>query len=196
MDKAQLIEKYRYFNVECGAWWDSTYDQFGERMLEQGILVTDIHFSGFYTQGDGACFEGFIKDTKKFLEVNFKPDEYPMIRNLLEHGGDVKFRCQHSGHYYHENSTAFDIDNDLFAYVLPTTTDFHEQIVAAWDEALNHEMEEFTKDSKEIFRRHMRELYRELEQDYDYLTSDEAVWEAIESNELNQGEEDGDSKIQ
>jgi hypothetical protein len=196
MDKAQLIEKYRYFNVECGAWWDHTYDEFGERMLEQGILVTDIYFSGFCSQGDGACFEGFIKDTKKFLEVNFKPDEYPFIRKLLEHGGDVKFRCKHSGHYYHENSTAFDVDCDIFGYVLPITTDFHDQIVLAWDEQLNHEMEEFTKDSKEIFRRHMRELYRELERDYDHLTSDEAVWEAIESNELNEGEEHGNSKIQ
>ena len=196
MDKAQLIEKYRYFNVECGAWWDYTYDQFFERMLKQGIRVTDIYFSGFYSQGDGACFEGFIEDTKKFLATNFKPDEYPMIRKLLEHGGDVKFRCQHSGHYYHENSVAFDIDNDIFGYVLPITTDFHDQIVLAWDEALSLEMEEFTKDSKEIFRRHMRDLYRELEQEYDHLTSDEAVWEAIEANELNQGEEHGNSTIQ
>jgi len=196
MDKAQLIEKYRYFNVECGAWWDHTYDEFGERMLEQGILVTDIHFSGFCSQGDGACFEGFIKDTKKFVEVNFKPDEYPMIRKLLEHGGDVKFHCRHCGHYYHENCVAFNIDSDIFAYILPITTDFHEQIVEAWDEARSYEMEEFTDASKEIFRRHMRELYRELERDYDHLTSDEAVWEAIEANELNEGEEHGNSKIQ
>lgn len=196
MDKAQLIEKYRYFNVECGAWWDCTYEMFKERMAEQGILVTDIYFSGFYSQGDGACFEGYIEDTKKFLATNFKPDEYPFIRKLLEHGGDIKFSCGHFGHYYHENSVAFDIDNDIFGYVLPITTDFHDQIVLAWDEALSLEMEEFTDDSKEIFRNNMRQLYRELEQDYDYLTSDEAVWEAIESNELNQGEEDGDSKIQ
>jgi hypothetical protein len=196
MDRAQLIEKYRYFNVEWGAWWDCTYEMFKERMMEQGILVTDIYFSGFCSQGDGACFEGSMRDTKKFLEANFKSDEYPMIRNLLEHGGDIKFSCVHKGHYCHENSVAFDIDNDLFAYVLPITTNFHEQIVEVWDEVLSDEMEEFTKDSKEIFRRHMQELYRELEQEHDYLTSDKAVWEAIEVNELNQGEEDGDSKIQ
>jgi hypothetical protein len=29
-----------------------------------------------------------------------------------------------------------------------------------------------------------RWLYRTLEKEYDYLTSDEAVWEAIQANEL------------
>jgi len=34
----------------------------------------------------------------------------------------------------------------------------------------------------------MQDLYRLLEAEYDYLTGDEAVWETIEANELDQME--------
>lgn len=36
----------------------------------------------------------------------------------------------------------------------------------------------------EAFRDHMRDLYRQLEEDYDYLTSDEAVLESLEANDM------------
>ena len=35
----------------------------------------------------------------------------------------------------------------------------------------------------------MGDLYRKLEAEYDYLVTDEAVWETIEANELDQTEE-------
>jgi hypothetical protein len=36
----------------------------------------------------------------------------------------------------------------------------------------------------EQWRTYMQDLYRKLEEEYDHLTSDEAVWETIEANEL------------
>ena len=51
-------------------------------------------------------------------------------------------------------------------------------------------VEQFT----EAFKDHMRELYKNLEAEHDYQTSDEAVWESLEANdmtdELNQPEEE------
>ena len=124
----KLLEKYRYFNVEHIDWWDSTYDCFKEELKEKGIYVSRMYFSGFWSQGDGACFEGHLDDAQTFLDTNFKPDEYPTIRKLLHAGGSVKFSSEHSGHYYHENCTRFHIEVDRFEYVVDASTDFHQQV--------------------------------------------------------------------
>jgi len=187
----ELLEKYRHFNVEHIDWWDCVYESSKERMSEQGILVTDIYFSGFCSQGDGACFEGWIENTPLFLEKHCKPDEYPLIRKLLASGGTCSINSEHRGHYYHENCTTFDVIADQLWRVLPMPTEFHEQIVEEWDKMLEYELQDFEKESVEIFKRYMRELYRELEQEYDYLTSDEAVKESIIANDLTETETEG-----
>lgn len=186
-----LIEKYRHWNVEHVEWWQCTYEDFKQQMGEQGIYVSDMYFSGFWSQGDGACFEGFVEDMKQYLEKNFKPDDYPMIRKLLDGGGSVKFSVEHSGHYYHENCTRFYIEADRLEHVLDAPSDFHVAVLENYDQLLDGEIVDFEKESVEIFKNFMRKFYRDLEQEYDHLTSDEAVKEAIVANELtnDEGEE-------
>jgi len=186
-----LIEKYRHWNVEHVEWWQCTYEDFKQQMGEQGIYVSDMYFSGFWSQGDGACFEGFVEDMKQYLEKNFKPDDYPMIRKLVDGGGSVKFSVEHSGHYYHENCTRFYIEADRLEHVLDAPSDFHVAVLENYDQLLDGEIVDFEKESVEIFKNFMRKFYRDLEKEYDYLTSDEAVKEAIVANELtnDEGEE-------
>ena len=45
-------------------------------------------------------------------------------------------------------------------------------------------MGDFETAVTEQWRTYMHELYRKLEAEYEYLTSDEAVWETITANEL------------
>lgn len=186
----KTIEKYRHINVEHDDWWEYTYNEFVLSMEQVGIDVDRMFFSGFWSQGDGACFEGRIGDTKLFLDKHFTPTDYPTIRKLLDSGGSITFRCKHSGHYYHENCVSFDIDCDLFTYVLDKPTDFHEQVVESLDALLDVEMDDFEKQSVELFKNHMRTLYRTLEKEYDHLTSDEAVEETIIANDLQEVEDD------
>ncbi len=185
----KTIDKYRHINVDGIDWWEYTYNEFTESMEQVGIEVDNMYFSGFWSQGDGACFDGRIADTKLFIDKHFTPTDYPMIRKLLSSGGAITFRCKHSGHYYHENCTSFDVDCDLFAYVMDKPTDFHEQVVERMDEQLDLEMDDFEKASVEIFKNHMRTLYRTLEKEYDYLVGDEAVTETIIANDLNETDE-------
>lgn len=184
MTKDELIDKHRHWNVEHIDWWDSTYDMFKEDMQAKGIEVDRMYFSGFWSQGDGACFEGSVTDWDLFIDSHFRPDQYPMVRKLLACGGDVKLSVQHSGHYYHENCTTFDSDYDLLEYVMDRPSELHEQVVEAWQALLDAEMEDFRKDAIEIFKDHMRQLYKNLEAEYDYLTSDEVVWESLEANDM------------
>ena len=180
----KTIDKHRHINVDGIDWWDSIYEMFKEDMNEQGIYVSNMYFSGFWSQGDGACFEGHLDDIPLFLEKNFKPDDYPMIRKLLDSGGSLKFSTSHSGHYYHENCTRFYIEADRLEYCVDIPTDFHQQIVEQWDKELDNEVVDFEKESVEIFKNHMRTLYRKLEKEYDYLVGDEAVKETVIANDL------------
>lgn len=189
--RERLLEKYRYINVEHDSWWECVYADFREDMKAVGINVTRMYFSGFWSQGDGACFEGSLADTVAYLDHHHK-DQYPMIRKLVEHGGDVYARCKHSGRSYHQYCTEFSVDSDTLTGMLDCPTEFHETIAEQWQEALDAEVSEFEKDVIEQWRTYMQDLYRNLEKEYDYLVSDEAVWDTIEANELDEDEEDFD----
>ena len=187
--RERLLEKYRYINVEYDKWWDCVYADFREDMKAVGINVTNMYFSGFCSQGDGACFEGSLDDTTTYLDHHHK-DQYPMIRKLLEHGGDVYARCKHRGRYCHQNCTEFSVDCDALTEMLPQPTEFHEQIAEQWQEALDAEVSEFEAGVIEQWRTYMQDLYRNLEKEYDWLVSDEAVWDTIEANELDDDEDE------
>jgi len=119
---------------------------------------------------------------------------------LVEHATNFwSFRVSHKGHYFHENCTYFDTD-----MALPDSyndTDFMEKYCPygnsvkcyAWLAVLRTfvapDMEGLII---EIFKGYMRDLYCDLGTEYEYLTSDEVVWEAIEANELNRNEQGGD----
>jgi len=181
MDK-ELIEKYRDINTDH-EWWDYLYHDFTERMEAVGIDVDKMYFSGFYSQGDGACFEGRVDRPLRFLRKHF-PGKYPMLRKLVGLEGTLLFRCAHSGHYYHENSTTFELYADSFHALYDPEDGLRSDVVEMLDELLDKELSDFEEDAKEIFRDYMRELYHELRENYEYLTSDEAVWEGIVANEL------------
>lgn len=190
--RASLIEKYRNINVDYD-WWDSVYDMFREDMKAVGIGVQRMYFSGFYSQGDGACFEGSLGNALTYLDHHHK-DQFPMIRKLLEAGGGLYVRCEHSGRYYHENCTSFWVDADTLTGMIDQPTEFHEQVVEQWQELLEDELSDFEKAVIDQWREYMGQLYSNLEEEYDHLTSDEAVWDAIEANELDQDLEDDEDE--
>lgn len=184
----KMLEKYRHINVEFDDWYDCEFECFREDMKAKGIDVVRMYFSGFWSQGDGACFEGGFDDVRLFIESHFKDTDYPMIRKLLDEGGSVAINCTHSGHYYHENCTRFSIGADELQYCMDMPTEFHGQVVESMDKKLSVEVTDFESASIEIFKGYMRDLYRRLEKEYDGLTSDEAVAEAIIANDLNEDE--------
>jgi hypothetical protein len=80
-------------------------------MQGKGIEVEQVYFSGFYSQGDGACFEGSINDLKLFLDQHYKPEEKPALRAAAELDDFyLSFTSKHTGHYYHYNSVSFNME--------------------------------------------------------------------------------------
>ena len=193
MTKDELITKHRYFNVEHSDWWDCAYSDFTEQMTAIGIEVDRIYFSGFCSQGDGACFEGRVDDWDLFLESLGYTS--PALSVLAQNSG-WKFHVTHSGHYYHENCTSFSStsyldhpdntdatdDNDWIRWCSPYKTDT--QNAAFLAVLRTYDIESLHNEFVEAFKSHMRQLYRDLEKEHDYLTSDEVVWESLKANDM------------
>ena len=106
--KDELLGKHRNYNVDH-SWWDFTYDDFREQMNDIGISVDKMQFSGFWSQGDGASFDGRVRDWHKLLASLGKTKELEFI---AAHKDDYDFTLcwKNTGRYPHENCLSFSPD--------------------------------------------------------------------------------------
>lgn len=177
----ELIERHRNY-LDDLEWWDSVHEDFTVEMDAKGVRVHNIYFSGFWSQGDGACFEGRISDWGKALAAMGYNNPNPLFVEYVS--THVQAVWYHRGSYYHENSIHFDMD-------IPTPQpedcpysddDF---ITAAWLAMVKqYDLDRLEINVEKFIRGECEELYSWLGKEYDYLTSDEAVWEFIVANDL------------
>lgn len=185
-----LLEKHRNTNVEHVEWWDSTYEMFVEDCAEKGIEIDtctiktvggkqaqrhSIYFSGFWSQGDGACFDGHVNDWPKFLVACGRADLVPMYEKL---DCSLVLSWCHSGHYYHSGCTSFTSDMWLENPHDEEDDPFQH---AAWDHVYESGLlfDRLEDDFIKYVRGLMDDLYTALEEEHDHLTSDETVAEYI-----------------
>ena len=168
-------------------WFEFVYEDFesicailGLRLKTRSVPLMNgssrqkprIYFSGFSSQGDGACFEAFYcyeKGVRRKIRAHAPLDaELHRISDALQalqrrNFYQLRAETTHCGRYYHEHCMAISIGRDS----------------AAW--------QEMTADAEDIVAEALRDLarwlYRQLEREYEYQTSDEAVDEAIQANE-------------
>ena len=151
--KQALIEQYRDFNVEHIEWWDCVYDDFTCDMAAKGIHVGDMRFSGFWSQGDGASFTGYISNNRMFFEQHNLTESYPWMAKLMSHGGEFTLTIELTSHHYvHENTVGVDLSyTDNFRNVLPGD-DLRAEVIERWDEQLDAEYATICEDVTEIVR--------------------------------------------
>ena len=148
------------------------YDAFILEMSEQyGACLSqdDIEWSGFWSQGDGACFtcdfdEEVILPILK--EQSLTEHQIQYLEGLgVEVQSAQSSRCGPSNFYSHENT----VTGNLSFYV-PSGKEIDAEIAGALEEALT-----------EIIRESCKDLYRKLEEEYDCATSDDAIIEEIKN---------------
>ena len=171
--KEKAIEKLRGINVDDFAWYDSDYEDFTAICKLVGIEIDKIYFTGFSSQGDGACFTGNFKHVSNALELvrAYAPKDeklHSAIQYLQDNSNRIGATIKHNDRYYHENSVDIDvynIDADGYETVYFSVTN------------------ETVKHVKQALRDIMRWMYGQLQAQSEYLTGDEAVIETIEANE-------------
>jgi hypothetical protein len=178
--KDELIEKYRSINVDY-EWWDCIYADLKIEMETKGISVSDMHFSGFYSQGDGACFTGRI-DMAQFLKVHQLEQKY-MAATFFAGQGELWANLdQGNSRYYHEQTVSASLVADSYNNYEEDSTRY--QVYETMQKVLDDEWKDLEDDVNNICRGYMQDLYRNLRDEHEHLTSDEVVWETIEANEL------------
>ena len=182
-----FLDKHRDWNVTDTDWWESVYENFARDMKADGIHVEKMYFSGFSSQGDGACFEGHIENLPLFLSSHALG--FPKLAMLLKHtSSELHMHWVHTGRYYHEHSLSFDAD--YHEDYLPDLGDqgrANELVTTVLElqcEGVAEEADEFIEKIPELIRHHCLTLYASLEAEYDHLTSDEVVAEMLRINDI------------
>lgn len=138
-----------------------------------GIDIDKIYYTGFSSQGDGACFTGYYKYVKGGLKAL---KEYAPIDTVLHNIGKalqdiqkgnfygLSCKIEHRGNYYHENTIHIDgIDSTI-----PLS-----------DESYNEAEEIITEALKDF----ARWIYSNLEKENNYQNLDSTIEENIVAND-------------
>ena len=183
-------DKARSWYRELGPhddWWDAVYDDFEQvceilcirlkttpvRLMGGGTRQKPcIWFSGFWSQGDGASLEGYLSHAKgaparirdyapQDATLHSIADRLQAIqrRNFYQLAAEISHRVR----YCHEYTMSVDVTRDSPTWQ-PPTEDAEETVL-------------------EAVRDLARWLYRQLQDEYDHLTSDEALEDGIIANE-------------
>lgn len=152
-------------------WWDSVFEDAKAIGKLMGIAISNIYFSGFSSQGDGACFEGhysYRKGSVKDVMSHAPQDEklHEIVRTLANiqkrNFYQLSARVKQRGHYYHSRCTTIDVYRD----------------------SDTHECSDGDEDAlAECLRDFMNWIYRQLEQEYEWMTSEEYLADHAEANE-------------
>ena len=178
-DKAR--EWYRQYLFQDEIDWEFVYD-YAVRAAEILGIWIDTYFvcsrkrpkiwwSGFWHQGDGACFEGYYYYAKdapaKIREYAPEDKELHRIADELEklqsqHDFSLEARVRHTGRYYHSRSTTIEV---------------------FYGEPGNYVVEDIAEDVRTILRDFMDWIYDQLKKEYEYQCSDEHVDEVLRAND-------------
>lgn len=130
-----------------------------------------IYWSGFCSQGDGACFEGkyaYKKGAVKAIKSESPTDVklHQIAQDLQDAQRKAFYKLEastkHSGHYYHSGCMAVEIYH----------VDDQYRDVGDAEETIKQALRDFAD-----------WIYRQLETEYEYQNSDETVDENITLNE-------------
>ena len=145
-------------------WWDFVFEDAKKCASILGIEIDNIYFSGFYSQGDGACFNGrfsYAKGWKKALKA-YAPIDTELVRI------GQRLQAIQKPYFYNLSGT---IDcNDRYK---STKAVFH------WSDNTPESIE---SDLSQAFTDFASWIYRNLEKEWDYLSSEEQLIETAEAN--------------
>ena len=150
-----IVENNREVLVDDAYWYECVKDDFHETLNLLGFSEVESCFSGFYSQGDGASFTAFfeaaniVNNTEKWQSD--KAFEYfkPYLDKLLEIGGSAQIK-RRSSLYVHEKTCFID--------------DASEEL-------------EGTLEELRVWL--CNKYYMNLEREYDYLTSDNSIYDYL-----------------
>jgi len=174
--RQKALDNNRGWNVEYFPWYEFTIDDLKEN-APAGAHIDNIRFTGFWSQGDGASWEGAF-DVAEWLKGNKLAGKYRALYNMAKLW-EVKVSVNYvTSHYCHEGTAVTNKDDDyIYDYTIDDATMYRrERMLAQWEEVYKM----MAKERLDI----CRNIYSTLQETFEYLTSDEAVKDALIANEV------------
>jgi hypothetical protein len=176
--KERAREWYRKVSEGDNDWAICVKDDCEIALELLGFKIDEILFSGFWSQGDGACFTGTwsAKDVnQEKVNEQYSRDGENNLSLALEFADIAKrfpeasATLKHHGMYYHENSVEIDCGG------FEKEQETEQGDVPVWCHTDEQNFQDFARDC-------MRWIYRSLEAAYDWQNADEQVDENIVAN--------------
>lgn len=184
-------------------WWEGVYETAKAEGYELGFCIDRISFSGFWSQGDGACWQGMV-DVRQWLETHEK-DSIGVSAWCQLIQEDVITKninvVANTTHYCHESTMQFaDIEDDsLFndddEMQLPSI--FKGMAIHHLFDIINTDTdcpikttEGLTQAITESGKDYARKIYSQLREEYEYLCSEEMMLDHFNCNDYH-FDEDG-----
>ena len=204
LDRASQL--LREWATDDEFWYECTYDEWKRGLEQIGFENPQLAFSGFWSQGDGASFTATIdlakmvdflasdidaknetdgEDFRECLAFRARHKANPAFRRLLLVanfiGGLVVERRGH--HYAHWNTcTTLGSLNDRGEWSARTSHVRDDSVWQSTTPRVRALFDEFMAEIERIRENLAKALYRDLEADYEWATSDEAIAEMADSN--------------
>lgn len=146
-------------------WWDFVYEGWQEKLAALGYSDVEIQFSGFWSQGDGASFTASV-NLEEWIKANKYGNRFRLTLNAIrrEYVDSVAKVIRTSSHYLHYNTVK--CDDISFTWACEDISSKVEDQLETIREWITEEVREKSK-----------EIYRDLEAEYNGLTSEEYIRE-------------------
>ena len=144
-------------------WWNCIYEDAKKCAECIGIEIDKIYSSGFYSQGDGACFDGnyaYRKGWKKALKAYADVPEIERIGQALQ---DLQKR------YFYAVESSISCDDRY----MRTRADFH------WT---NSTPENIQDDFSQRFTDFASWVYRQFEKEWEWINSEDQLIKTAQAN--------------
>lgn len=174
-----------------GDWCEIVYEQAKEEGATKGFRIDGISFKGFWSQGDGASWTGAVR-LRDWVPDNPEDMETRIVRELVRNEEiNLLANIYTRGHGVHEMTMQINWDTAVYdeSVVLregPLAGATIADLLAPFPQLLV-DLEDAMLESARDFA---REIYRNLEEEYEYQTSDEYIAGLCEANEY-EFDEDG-----
>ena len=173
--KETARDKYREHNLEGYDWWDSVYEDAKTIGNLFGLRIDRIYFSGFWSQGDGAYFEGDYQYRKGALKavIDYMPldnDLHDIVKRLQDvqrkafYGLYASTKSGHGSNFYSHSG------------VMQVSVDCDKRDITESEE----------DDITQCLREYADWIYSRLEAEYEYLQSDEVIDEYLNDCEFDE----------
>lgn len=162
-EQQKVLQDYHEINV-MSDWFEAIVEDFNEDAKSSYGIVATLYFSGFWSQGDGACFVTKTVDTDILIR-ELHEQGYDIPEDCLIYSKDLsvnieKVQASFANHYNHENTITACVHSESDV-ITQHDLDRLEGVITSWA------------------REYSKITYKSLEDYYIDLTSDEAIMETL-----------------